>query len=124
VTRTAHPADQALLRQEICRVGRSLFERGLVHSTAGNISVRLPGGGIAITRSGGHKGFLDERGVIVVDAEGRPREAGDRASAETGLHCGIYRRFPEAGAVLHGHSVAKALPGLPTHEAEIAVPVV
>jgi len=79
--------------------------------------------------------------------------AGDRPSAETGLHCGIYRRFPEAGAVLHGHSVAvtvlsranlsnaqlssiggdairlagyellKAFPGLPTHHAAVALPV-
>ena len=34
--------DHAALRAEICRVGRSLFERGYVHATAGNISVRLP----------------------------------------------------------------------------------
>jgi len=30
------------LRDEICRVGESLFNRGYVHATAGNISVRLP----------------------------------------------------------------------------------
>ena len=31
--------NEARLREEICRVGRSLFERGYVHATAGNISV-------------------------------------------------------------------------------------
>jgi methylthioribulose-1-phosphate dehydratase len=130
-------------RAAIIAAGQRMDRFHWVPATAGNISVRLPGGRIAITRSGGHKGFLDERGVIVVDAEGRPQQAGDRASAETGLHCGIYRRFPEAGAVLHGHSVAatvlsraagagivlagyellKAFPGLATHEALVEVPV-
>ena len=31
-------------REEICRVGKSLFDRGYVHATAGNISVRLGNG--------------------------------------------------------------------------------
>ncbi|MCO6417767.1 methylthioribulose 1-phosphate dehydratase [Siccirubricoccus sp. KC 17139] len=130
--------------EAIIAAGRRMDRFGWVPATAGNISIRLSATGIAITRSGGHKGFLDSSGVILVDAEGRPLTPGDRASAETGLHCGIYRRFPEAGAVLHGHSPAatvlsrvsgdairlagyellKAFPGLPTHEAAIDLPVV
>lgn len=128
----------------IIMAGQRMDRFGWVPATAGNISVRLPDGTVAITRSGGHKGFLDVNGVIRVDAGGRPLRPGDRPSAETGLHCGIYRRFPEAGAVLHGHSVPvthlsraggdaillegyellKAFPGLPTHEGAIALPVV
>lgn len=128
----------------IIEAGRRMDRFGWVPATAGNISARLPGGTVAITRSGGHKGFLDANGIIRVDLQGRPLRAGDRPSAETGLHCGIYRRFPEAGAVLHGHSVPvthlsrtggdaillegyellKAFPGLPTHEGAIALPVV
>jgi hypothetical protein len=46
------------LRHEICRVGRSLFERGYVHATAGNISVRLEDGYL-ITPSDACLGFLD-----------------------------------------------------------------
>ena len=49
------------LRQEICRVGRSLFERGYVHSTAGNISVRLQEG-FLITPSEACLGFLKPGG--------------------------------------------------------------
>ncbi|MBK1658298.1 methylthioribulose 1-phosphate dehydratase [Paracraurococcus ruber] len=128
----------------IIQAGRRMDRFGWVPATAGNISVRLPDGFVAITRSGGHKGFLDAAGVIRVDLDGRPLRAGDRPSAETGLHCGIYRRFPDAGAVLHGHSVPvthlsrtggdrillegyellKAFPGLPTHAGAIALPVV
>ncbi|MCB4821285.1 methylthioribulose 1-phosphate dehydratase [Roseicella aerolata] len=127
----------------IIAAGQRMDRFGWVPATAGNISVRLPDDAVAITRSGGHKGFLDVNGVIRVDLDGRPLRPGDRPSAETGLHCGIYRRFPDAGAVLHGHSVPvthlsrtggdsirlegyellKAFPGLPTHEAAIALPV-
>jgi methylthioribulose-1-phosphate dehydratase len=127
----------------IIAAGQRMDRFGWVPATAGNISVRLPDGTVAITRSGGHKGFLGEAGVIRVDLDGLPLHAGDRPSAETGLHCGIYRRFPAAGAVLHGHSVAvtvlsraggdaillegfellKAFPGLPTHDGAIALPV-
>jgi methylthioribulose-1-phosphate dehydratase len=127
----------------IIEAGRRMDRFHWVPATAGNISIRLGDGRIAITRSGGHKGFLDDFGVILVNAEGQPERAGDRASAETGLHCGIYHRFPEAGAVLHGHSLAntvlsrtsgasialagyellKAFPGLPTHQELVELPV-
>ncbi|MCQ8242130.1 methylthioribulose 1-phosphate dehydratase [Acetobacteraceae bacterium KSS12] len=79
---------------------------GWVPSFGGNISARLDGRSIAITRSGGRKGFLGRDNIIAVDLEGRPLNAGDRPSAETLLHCHVYRDLPEVGAVLHGHSVA------------------
>ena len=123
--------------------GRRLDALGWVPATAGNISLRLDDGRIAITRSGFHKGFVPEDGVMAVDLDGRPGDPALRPSAETGLHCGIYRRFAEAGAVLHGHSVPatvlsrragdaivldgyellKAFPGLPTPAAAIHLPV-
>ena len=92
-------------QEDIIRAGRRMDQRGWVPATAGNISVRLSSS-IAITRSGGHKGFLDGFSVIEVDFDGRPVEQGDKPSAETLLHCQIYRRCAGAGAVLHGHSVA------------------
>ncbi|MDB5372299.1 MAG: methylthioribulose-phosphate dehydratase [Belnapia sp.] len=127
----------------IVAAGQRLDRFGWVPATAGNISIRLQDAVVAITRSGGHKGFLGPEDVIRVGLDGTSRRVGDRPSAETGLHCGIYRRFPDAGAVLHGHSVPvtvlsrragpairlagyellKAFPGLPTHDAAIDVPV-
>ncbi len=89
-------------------------ERGWVPATAGNISVRFAPGRIAITRSGGHKGFLNAFSVIEVDLDGRAVTQGARPSAETLLHCQIYRAFPDAGAVLHGHSVANTVLSLDT----------
>lgn len=81
-------------------------QRGWVPATAGNISVRLDAATLAITRSGGHKGFLSESSVMQVDLAGTPLTPEAKPSAETLLHCQIYRLHPQVGAVLHGHSVA------------------
>ena len=127
----------------IVAAGRSLDHQGWVPATAGNISIRLASGRIAITRSGRHKGHLTSADVMLVDEAGAPLIAGERPSYETGLHCGIYRRFPEAGAVLHGHSIAntvlsrchdgairlagyeflKVFPGGTTHDTAVDLPI-
>jgi len=101
-------------QEDIIRAGRRMDQRGWVPATAGNISVRIEGPRIAITRSGGHKGFLDSFSVIEVDLDGRPAAADAKPSAETLLHCQIYRLFPDVGAVLHGHSVANTVLSLET----------
>ncbi len=91
---------------EVVAAGRRLDRLGWVPATAGNLSRRLQDGRIAITRSGIHKGLLTRDDVIEVGAAGQPVRASDRPSAETLLHCQLYAAFPDAGAVLHGHSVA------------------
>jgi methylthioribulose-1-phosphate dehydratase len=126
----------------IIRAGRRMDAQGWVPATAGNISLRVAPGRIAITASGVHKGMLTHRDVMLVDAAGAAITPGLRPSAETGLHCQLYALLPETEAVLHGHSVAatvlsqvtdtielegyellKAF-GAPTHEVRLTVPVV
>ena len=99
------PDTPAWASQAIIGAGRRMDAQGLVPAAAGNLSVRLPNGLIAVTRSGCHKGHLDQSGVMLVDSSGLPLTPGSRPSAETGLHCQIYQAIPSAGAVLHGHSV-------------------
>ena len=93
-------------REEICRVGRSLFERGYVHATAGNISVRLDDG-FLITPTDACLGFLDPAALARLDADGR-QTSGDRASKTMALHAAIYRAAApfDAGTrcVIHTHS--------------------
>jgi ribulose-5-phosphate 4-epimerase/fuculose-1-phosphate aldolase len=93
-------------REEICRIGRSLFERGYVHATAGNISVRLDDG-FLITPTDACLGFLDPARLARLDA-GLNQIGGDRASKTIALHTRIYgaaTRF-DAGTrcVIHTHS--------------------
>jgi len=112
--------DTTDLRAEICRVGRSLFERGYLHATAGNISVRLAeGAGYLITPTDACLGALDpDRLALVTDAG--TQLSGDRASKTLALHRRIYATAPEAMCVIHSHStplVALTLAGVWTPEA-------
>jgi 3-dehydro-4-phosphotetronate decarboxylase len=109
--------DEAGLRDEICRVGASLFARGYAHSTAGNISARL-GDGFLITPTDACLGFLDAARLAKVDAAGT-QVSGDRASKTLVLHRRIYERDRSAGCVIHTHSthlVAVTLAGAGTPE--------
>jgi len=91
-------------RDEICRIGRSLFERGVVHATAGNISVRLPGdAGFLITPTDACLGFLTPEALAHTNALGEPLD-GHRASKTLALHRRIYAVDPDAHCVLHTHS--------------------
>jgi ribulose-5-phosphate 4-epimerase/fuculose-1-phosphate aldolase len=90
------------LRAEIVRVGRSLFDRGYAHATAGNISARLADG-FLITPTDACLGFLEADRLSKVDAEGQP-VSGDRPSKTLALHRRIYAADPSAQCVIHTHS--------------------
>jgi len=98
------------LREEICRIGASLFARGYVHATAGNISVRLEpeqGGGFLITPTDACLGQLDPARLAHVDAQLNTL-SGDRPSKTIVLHQRIYqaaRAFDnDTRCVIHTHS--------------------
>ena len=102
--------NESFAREEICRVGKSLFDRGYVHATAGNISVRLDdsaGGGFLITPTDACLGFLDPARLARVDANGQ-QTGGDRASKTLALHRQIYAAAtafdPSTRCVIHTHS--------------------
>jgi ribulose-5-phosphate 4-epimerase/fuculose-1-phosphate aldolase len=101
------------LREEICRVGRSLYERKYVHATAGNISARLSDG-FLITPTDACLGELDPARLAKVGLDGEQR-SGDKASKTLALHRRIYAADPDAGSVIHTHSthlVALTLAGV------------
>lgn len=92
-------------REEICRVGKSLFKRGYVHATAGNVSVRLDDG-FLITPTDACLGFLDPAALAKVGADGR-QLAGAPASKTLALHRRIYGAHAGQAAprcVIHTHS--------------------
>jgi methylthioribose-1-phosphate isomerase/methylthioribulose-1-phosphate dehydratase len=84
----------------------ALYGRGWMEGTAGNISVRLPGGDTAlITASGRNKGALTAADVVEVSVEDATAVHADapRPSAETTIHAALYRLSPDCEAVVHAH---------------------
>ena len=106
-------SDEARLREEICRVGLSLYERDYVHASAGNISVRLDDGWL-ITPTDACLGRLDPARLARLDSA-LTQTGGDRASKTLALHRRIYQAAPDARCVIHTHSthlVALTLQGV------------
>ncbi|AUX20907.1 methylthioribulose-1-phosphate dehydratase [Sorangium cellulosum] len=136
----------ASVAADLIALSRWCCERGWTPATSGNFSARLGEGTFAITASGRPKGALGPSDIVVVDADGRlARPAAGRPSAETLLHCQLYRRSSAIGAVAHTHSRAatvlsrgalragyvtisgyelgKALSGVTTHDEAVLLPV-
>jgi 3-dehydro-4-phosphotetronate decarboxylase len=110
--------NETQLREEVCRVGRSLFDRGYVHATAGNISVKLDDGYL-ITPTDACLGFLEPTRLAKLGPTGE-QLGGDRASKTLTLHRRIYEAAPAARCVIHTHSSALVACSLKAHEAAAA----
>ncbi|MFN5589849.1 MAG: methylthioribulose 1-phosphate dehydratase [Holosporales bacterium] len=134
----------------IADIGATLYNRGLVPATAGNFSIRLHDGTLAITASGVDKGFLKQTDILHLKPDGSPLTplpATVKCSAETLLHTRLYADNPEIGCVLHTHSrpavvlsrflrrrgqdtlilndheLLKAFAGITHHETPVALPL-
>lgn len=84
---------------------RWIGEKGWAPATGGNMSVRENDRFCLLSESGKDKGSLTRDDFIQVEIATSSAPSGRRPSAETGLHTLIYRLFPDAGAVLHTHTV-------------------
>lgn len=90
------------LRQQICEVGRRMYEKNFVASNDGNISVRLAANRILTTPTGVSKGFMTPESMVIVDLEGQVISAG-KPSSEIPMHLFVYRERPDVQAVVHAH---------------------
>lgn len=97
--------DEKALRQQICDIGKNLWNRGMVASNDGNISALMPGGRVLCTPTAVSKGYLTPSMLAVVDLQGNVLEQheGHRPSSEVKMHLRIYQVSPAAGAVVHAH---------------------
>ena len=91
------------LREQMAELGKSLYERGLAHGSAGNISVRLADGYL-LTPTNSCLGRLDPARISRLDGNAN-LISGDAPSKEAFLHLGMYRERPTSTAVVHLHSV-------------------
>jgi ribulose-5-phosphate 4-epimerase/fuculose-1-phosphate aldolase len=110
------------VREEICRLGRSLFDRGLTPGSSGNISVRLDDGGTIVTPTNASLGFLDPARLSRLGADGK-LVSGDAPTKEVPLHSALYQTRGAARAVVHLHSThSVALSMLPEIDPRDALP--
>lgn len=93
----------AKLREQICLLAKSMFDRGLTGGSTGNISARTDDGGLLVSPTGTSFGRLDPARLSHFDAAGKLID-GDAPTKEMPLHSAFYETRSNAGAVVHLHS--------------------
>ena len=96
-------SEEAKLREQICLLAKSLFDRGLTGGSTGNISARTSDGGLLVSPTGTSFGRLDPGRLSRFDADGKLID-GDQPTKEMPLHSAFYDTRSTAGAVVHLHS--------------------
>ena len=94
--------NETKLREEICLLGKSMFDRGLTPGSSGNISARVDGGWL-MTPTNSCLGRLDPATLSKVDDKGGLL-SGAKQTKESFLHLSVYQERPTAGAIVHLHS--------------------
>lgn len=114
--------EETRLREQICLLAKSLFDRGLTHGSTGNISARTPDGGLLVSPTGTSFGRLDPARLSRFDAHGTLID-GDKPTKEMPLHTAFYDTRTTAGAVVHLHSThSVALSMLPDTDPDDFLP--
>jgi methylthioribulose-1-phosphate dehydratase len=98
----------ATAAESLCATARWCYAQGWVPATSGNFSVRDKDR-ILITASGLDKGTLTPTGLLEIDSNGVVLRGDGKPSAETILHLVLYRARPNAGAILHVHTIWNTL---------------
>ncbi|SNT31222.1 3-oxo-tetronate 4-phosphate decarboxylase [Tropicimonas sediminicola] len=110
------------LREDICRIAKSIFDRGLTSGASGNISARLSDGTVLVTPTGHSMGFLDPARISHIAQDGRLL-SGDAPTKEVPLHAAFYDTRAGTGAVVHLHSThSVALSMLPDTDPDNVLP--
>ncbi|MBZ5524774.1 MAG: class II aldolase/adducin family protein [Acidobacteriia bacterium] len=95
--------NETCIRQEVCRIGKLLHERGYVAATDGNISVRLSQNLVLCTPTSMSKGMMQPEDLVMVDMDGHQKDGARHPSTELGMHLLFYCMRPEIRAVVHAH---------------------
>ncbi|MBI3911425.1 MAG: class II aldolase/adducin family protein [Armatimonadetes bacterium] len=92
-------------RSEMARICRLAYERRLLDSAGGNLSVRADDCVYLSRRYAGARQQWELTGddFLVCDLEGNRLGGHGDLSRETAAHLACYRAFPEAGCVFHAH---------------------
>ncbi len=104
------------IRQEMCLIGKELYQKNYIVGHDGNMSVRLPGDVLLSTPSGVCKGELEVESILKTNLEGEIISGSGKRTSEFDMHKVIYEERPDLRAVVHAHpplSVAFTLAQVP-----------
>jgi L-fuculose-phosphate aldolase len=91
------------LKEQICEIGRRLYNRGFAAANDGNITVRLNDKELLCTPTMVSKGFMKPDDICKVDYEGKQLAGNKRRTSEVLLHLAVYKNRPDINAVVHCH---------------------
>ena len=96
------------IKQQLVTFARSLYQRGFVVGSAGNISIKLEDGSYLATPTGSSFGVLSVAEVSHFTADMRLL-SGKPPTKEVPFHLACYRVHPDIRAVVHLHSTYATL---------------
>ena len=96
-------ASEYAIKVQMCEIGKRIYDRGMVASNDGNISVKVEEDRLLITPSGVSKGRMTPEMLLVTDMDGTVIEGDRHPTSEGKMHLEVYRGRPDANAVVHAH---------------------
>jgi L-fuculose-phosphate aldolase len=107
------------IKQDICEIGRRMYEKNFVAANDGNITVKVNDNEFWATPTGVSKGFMTPDMLIKVNMEGKVLEGTWKPSSELKMHLRVYKERPDVGAVVHAHpptATGFAVAGIPLNK--------
>lgn len=104
------------LKEDICEIGRRIYQNGYVAANDGNITVRIGENEVLTTPTGVSKGFMTPSMIIKADMEGKVLSGDLKPSSELKMHLRVYRERPDVFSVIHAHpptATGFAVAGIP-----------
>ncbi len=96
--------DMLALREEVVAAAQTMYRRGLVEGTAGNVSARVDAERALLTPSSLEYEAMTPDDLVVVDLDGEVLEGERSPTSEMALHLECYRSYPEVSGVVHCHA--------------------
>ncbi|GIW87055.1 MAG: L-fuculose-phosphate aldolase [Isosphaeraceae bacterium] len=91
------------LREEMCEIGRRVYNKGFAAANDGNISYRLDENRVLCTPTRVSKGFMKPDDLCIVDMEGNQISGKRKRSSEILLHLTIMKHRPDVRSCVHCH---------------------
>jgi L-fuculose-phosphate aldolase len=97
------PAELDSLKEQICDIGRRIYNKGFAAGNDGNISYRLGENEVLCTPTMICKGFINPDDLCTVDMEGNQLSGWRKRTSEVRLHLAIMQARPDVKSVVHCH---------------------